>query len=106
MNEPRGLDLRATREGTSIRIRVQPRSRREGTGGVRGGALVVRVAAPPVEGRANAAVVQVLAGVLGVAPSAVAIAQGAASADKRVLVSGLGVEQVRARLEPAGAAVR
>jgi uncharacterized protein len=49
----------------------------------------VRLAAPPHEGRANAALVQYVAGLLGVAPSAVRLARGATSRRKVLKVSGV-----------------
>ena len=52
-----------------------------------GGALRVRVAAPPVEGAANAELVRTLARAFGVAPRAVEIVSGLASKNKRVRVS-------------------
>ena len=49
------LDLRDTPQGVTLRVRVQPRSSRNALAGEREGALVVRLTAPPVEGRANQA---------------------------------------------------
>ncbi len=94
------LELRDTPEGASFRVRVQPRASREGVGGERQGALVLRVTAPPVEGRANEAVVRLLAGVLGVPASAVAVVRGASGRDKLVAVAGLDAAAVRLRLGP------
>jgi uncharacterized protein len=75
--------------GVSFRVRVQPRSSRDGVEGPRDGALVVRLTAPPVEGEANAALARVLGRALGVAPGRVRLRSGAASRRKRVHVSGL-----------------
>jgi uncharacterized protein (TIGR00251 family) len=80
-------------------VRVQPRSSREGVDGVHGSALRVRVNAPPVEGAANEAVVEVLAKALGVAKRAVTIVGGANSRSKVVDVRGVTAAVVRARLE-------
>jgi uncharacterized protein (TIGR00251 family) len=82
----------------SLRVRVAPRAAREGAGGVRGGALLVRVAAPPVEGAANDALARLLARALGVAPSSVTILRGARGRDKLVRVAGLTARAVRDRL--------
>ena len=63
---------------------------------MRDGVLVVRVTAPPVEGRANRSVTQLVAKALGVAPSSVEVARGERSRDKVVQVSG--IEQKRAEV--------
>ena len=65
-------------------------------GGVRDGALVVRLSAPPVEGRANAALAAFLAEALGVRRNQVSIRTGEKSRTKVVRVDGIGP----ARLEP------
>lgn len=65
-----------------IAVRVQPRSGRSRVVGPHGPALKVQVAAPPVEGAANAAVVELIAGWLGVPRRAVAIVQGQTGRDK------------------------
>jgi uncharacterized protein (TIGR00251 family) len=82
----------------TLRVRVQPRAARDGVAGVRAGALVVRLSAPPVEGRANEALVRYVAGLLDVPPSAVHVQQGARGRDKLLLVAGASTDSVRARL--------
>jgi uncharacterized protein YggU (UPF0235/DUF167 family) len=53
-----------------LRVRLQPRARREEIVGSRDGMLVVRVTEPPVDGRANAALCRLIARTLGVPPAA------------------------------------
>lgn len=85
-----------------LRVRVQPRASSAGVVGWReDGALAVRVAAPPVDGAANAAVGALLAEALGVRVSAVRIVHGAGSRDKLVRVAGLTADDVRRRLARA-----
>jgi uncharacterized protein (TIGR00251 family) len=81
-----------------IAVRVQPRSGRDEIAGERSGALLVRVTAPPVEGRANDAVRKLLAKRLGVPPSRVSVVRGASSRDKLVEVDGMDSEAVRREL--------
>jgi len=102
--EPQGrpLDLVERNGAVTLRVRVQPRASREGLLGVREGALVVRLTAPPVEGAANQALRRFLGKRLGVPPSAVAIATGNASRHKLVVVTGLGAKEALARLDLAG----
>lgn len=72
-----------------LRVRVQPRAKRNEIAGERDGALLVRVTAPPVDGKANAAVCKLLAKALGVAPSTVAVIRGQSARDKLVSVDGV-----------------
>jgi uncharacterized protein len=81
-----------------IEVKVQPRSRRDEILGERDGALLVRVTAPPVEGKANDALRKLLARRLGLAPSRVSVARGASSRDKLVEVEGIEAETLRREL--------
>lgn len=85
-----------------IRVRVRPGARRESLVGFReDGVLKLDVTAPPEAGRANQAVVTLLAEALGVAKSRVAVARGLSSRDKWVTVEELGDDEVLRRLEEA-----
>ena len=66
--------------------------------GERAGALVVRVTAPPAEGRANDAVVRLVARAAGVAPSRVALIRGATGRDKLLRLEGVSAAQAGRRL--------
>lgn len=77
---------------------MQPRAARSEVAGRHGDAIKIRVAAPPVDGEANEALVRFLAKILGVPRSAVSITAGQAGRRKRVRVEGLTVAQVEARL--------
>jgi uncharacterized protein len=74
-----------------VRVRVQPRARRTGLGGLRAGAdgprLVIAVNAPPEDGRATLAACAALATALGLPPSRVTLAQGQASREKTLRVA-------------------
>jgi uncharacterized protein (TIGR00251 family) len=92
------IDVRDTPAGATLRVRVSPRAAREALGGERDGALVVRLTAPPVEGRANEALVRLLGRTLGVPPSAVHVVRGGKGRDKQVEVTGLSAAETVARL--------
>ena len=80
--------------GVTLDIAVKPRSSREGVGPVQGDRLVVAVNAPPVEGKANEAVVRVLAETFGVPRSRVAIVRGETGRRKTVRIAGLAAATV------------
>jgi uncharacterized protein (TIGR00251 family) len=73
---------------TDLHVRLQPRARRDEVVGERAGAVVIRVTAPPVDGKANAALCAFVARAAGVAPSRVAVVRGHTSRDKVVRVEG------------------
>jgi len=84
--------------GCRIRVRAQPRASRTEVVGLHGDALKIRVAAPPVDGAANAAILRLLAKSLGVPPSAVRLAQGGSGRTKTIEVSGVDATTAAARL--------
>ena len=74
--------------GAAVAVRVIPRAGASAVAGFRNGALLVRLAAAPVEGAANAALVSLLARTFGVAPRQITIVAGSRRRDKRVSVGG------------------
>ena len=81
-----------------VSIRLQPRARRDEVVGERGEAIVIRVTAPPVDGKANAALCAFVARAASVAPSRVSVVRGQTSRDKVVRVEGVDGAAVRAAL--------
>lgn len=73
-----------TGERLTLTLHVQPGAKRTEAGGLHGDALKIRLAAPPVEGAANAALVEFLAGIFGVPQRQVVLKQGARSRRKIV----------------------
>jgi uncharacterized protein (TIGR00251 family) len=92
------VELREGSGGVRLRVRVKPRSSRDGLAGEQEGALVVRLQAPPVEGAANEALVRVLARALGTPRSGVRIVRGDTARLKLVEIAGLPLAVVRERL--------
>ena len=74
---------------------MTPRARKTEFGGVRDNALVVRLAAPPVEGAANEALIEYFAGVLRLPRRAVRVVSGERSRQKRLAIAGVTAEAVR-----------
>lgn len=94
------MSITATPGGVRILLHVQPRASRTEIVGYHGGALKIRLAAPPVDGAANEALRRFLAERLGVPARAVSLERGDASRRKAVTVAGIAVEAARAALEP------
>ena len=84
--------------GAVLEILVQPRSSRTRVVGEHDGRLKLHLAAPPVDGEANAALVAFLADALGVRRADVALLAGETGRRKRVRVSGISAAQAEARL--------
>ena len=77
-----------------LAVRVQPRARSNGIVGVHGRALKIRLTAPPVEGAANEALLDLLADTLNAPRSALHIVVGATARDKVVAIRGLSIDDV------------
>jgi len=78
--------LDSRRNALCIDVHLQPNARSTEVAGLHGSALKIRVAAPPLDQRANQALVEYLAGRLGIAPSRVRVARGEKSRSKTVEV--------------------
>lgn len=92
--------LREDAGGVVVSLKVQPRASRSGLAGMHGQALKVRLAAPPVDGKANEALLAFLAEALGVPRRRLALVAGETARDKRVRVEGLTCQDVVRALEP------
>jgi len=82
----------------TLHVRIIPRAGRTAIAGWRGDALLVRLAAAPVAGAANEALIQLLSETLDLPRRNVTIAAGHKTRDKRVEIEGLDDAQVAARL--------
>jgi uncharacterized protein len=83
------LTLTRRDRGVRFSVHVQPRAARTEVRGVHNGALRVRVQAPPVDGAANAALVELLAGSLGVPRRSVRVVSGETARLKIVDIEGV-----------------
>ena len=82
-------------EGAVVSVRVQPRARRDEIVGWQGSTLRLRVTAPPVDGRANDAVIGVLAEAIGVPRAAVGLVSGATSRNKLFRIARHSLDELR-----------
>jgi uncharacterized protein len=84
--------------GLVLRIRAQPGANKDAIQGERAGALRVAVSAAPERGKANAALVELLATALGLKRSAISLIAGETSRDKKFLIEGVSIDDLQARL--------
>jgi len=91
--------VRPVIDGVQVLVRVQPAAKRTEIIGVVAGQVRLRLAAPPVDGKANAELIRYLAKMLGVRRAAITIRRGAASRVKLIEISGVSAESCRAALE-------
>ena len=92
------FDVESNEDGSGaivLRVRVQPGAGRAAVTGRHGDALALRVAAPPVDGRANAQCLELVADIFGVRKSQVELVSGEKSRQKRLRLTG--IEPSRAR---------
>ena len=89
------MEFAASDGSVSFYVQVQPRASRDAIEGEYAGALKIRLTAPPVDDRANEALVRLLAERLNVPLAAVRIASGERSRTKRVEVHGVKIETIR-----------
>lgn len=93
------IPLTRTAAGVTLRVRVVPRAGRTGVAGTRKDALLVRLAAAPVDGAANDALVAFLAELFDRPRRDITLVSGHASRDKRIAIAGLSEAAIAAQLE-------
>ena len=87
--------VRDTAYGAQFALRVQPRASRNAIAGVMGDAIKLAITAPPVDGKANQAVIEYLADLFRVPKSSIVIVSGETGRNKLIAIRGITAEQVR-----------
>ena len=82
----------------AVNVYVQPRASKNRVAGMHGGAIKLCVTAPPVEDKANEAVISFMADILDVPKSAVSIKSGRQSRSKKVIITNLTLEEAQKKL--------
>ena len=95
------IELTPSRDGVLVNVHAQPGARRNAVIGEREGAVRVAVTAPPDKGKANAAILDVLAEALGLRPSQLLLVSGETSRRKRILLTGIAPDDARSRIDRA-----
>ena len=96
------LTITKTTTGATFRVRVQPGASKNEIMGVQQDALKIRISAPPVQGKANKALIQFLAKELGVKRSQVEILSGHTSRIKTIRVIGEGTTGLKKMMDRLG----
>ncbi len=89
------IEMKRTSKGIVIPVKVQPGAKRDGIAGEWGGRLKIQVKAPPEKGKANEAVIKLLAKGLGIRKSSVHIISGEFSREKKVLIKSMDVAKLQ-----------
>ncbi|MCC6326838.1 MAG: DUF167 domain-containing protein [Candidatus Brocadia sp.] len=95
------LDIATTNSGVILSIRTLPGSSKNRIVGEYGGRLKLAVTAAPEKGKANKAVIELLADILRINESSIHIISGESSRDKRLMIEGLTPEYVKPLLNPS-----
>lgn len=95
------IEINEKNGSITFRVRVQPRASRTEMAGEYAGAIRLRIAAPPVDGKANEECQRFLARLLGVSASSVEIIAGHSSKDKIVRARNVALERARLLLSPS-----
>lgn len=90
--------LTGSSRGVVIAVRAVPRAGRSGIAGERGGALLVKLAAAPVDGAANEELIAVLSSALKIPKRRMSVITGERAREKRVLIEGAALDDLRARV--------
>ena len=89
------------KEKSKIWVQVQANARYNEISGEKDGIWQLRIAAPPIKGRANQELISYLSSILKVSKSALIIEKGLTSKRKLIIINGLSLEQVRTRFRDA-----
>ena len=95
------IAIRETAQGAVFTVKVHPRARKNAITGAVGDAVKLALTAPPVDGKANQAVVEFFADFFQIPRSSVTITSGATSRLKTVRITGIAAEQLRQKLAQA-----
>jgi uncharacterized protein len=95
------IAIRETPQGAVFTVKLHPRARKNAITGAIGDAVKLALTAPPVDGKANQAVVEFFADFFQIARSSVTITSGITSRLKTVRITGVAAEQLRQKLAQA-----
>jgi uncharacterized protein (TIGR00251 family) len=92
--------VRDVADGCTVSVRVQPGAKKDAVMGLHGGAVKISLSAPPVDGKANVALIAFVAEKVGLPRARVSLVSGAANRSKVLRVTGKSAAEMRAALLP------
>jgi uncharacterized protein (TIGR00251 family) len=95
------VPLKESATGVTFAVKVHPRAHNNAITGIIGDALKLALTAPPVDGKANQAVIEFFADLFAISRSSVTITSGETSRTKVIRVSGISAEQAQQKLQVA-----
>lgn len=98
---PDALFARDLPDGCTLSVRVHPGAKKNAVTGIHAGAVKIALNAPPVDGRANEALIAFIAEQLSLPRSRIALISGASSRSKVLRITGKSATEVQAALSPA-----
>jgi uncharacterized protein len=93
------ITISESAKGVTFAVKVHPRARKNALTGVAGDAIKLALNAPPVDGKANQAVIEFFAELFAIPRSSITIASGETNRNKVIRIGGVGAETVRQRLQ-------
>ena len=84
--------LKQTKKGVTVAVRLQPKASKNKIIGLHAGELKISVTAPPVDGKANRALIKLLANTLGVPKTSISIQSGETGRHKTICIAGLKID--------------
>lgn len=94
------IELVESGDGVILAVKARPQAGRTAIVGLHGSALKVAVAAAPEKGKANRAIIELLADALSLHKGAIEIVKGDTTPDKRIRIVGVTADELRRRLQP------
>jgi uncharacterized protein (TIGR00251 family) len=91
--------IRETAKGVLLPVRAVPRASKNEIQGIHGDALKIRLQAPPVDGKANEALIRFLGETLDIPRSQISVASGETGRNKAVLITGISKTEIMKKLQ-------
>ncbi len=93
------VDLQSTPDGVILPVKAQPGAKKNDVAGIRNGRLLVKCTQAPEKGKANDAIVEIIARYLKIKKSQISLISGSTNSEKKFLLSGVQAADLKIDLE-------